>query len=88
MAHNCGSLNSINIRKLKNQTSEVLERVAMGESLEVRRRNTPLAVLKPMDPENQSECRPDFRRRLRDVYGDQCLPTSATEMLAEERGVR
>ncbi len=81
-------MKAINIRSLKNETTEVLARVALGESLEVRRRNQPLAILKPLETGKAGSPRPDFRQRLRDVYGTRILPTTATEMLGDERGER
>lgn len=81
-------MKSVNIRTLKNETSEVLERVALGESLEIRRRNKPLAILKPLEAVNGRIPRPDFRQRLRDVYGEHSLPTTATKLLGEERDNR
>jgi prevent-host-death family protein len=81
-------MRTINIRNLKNETTKVLERVALGESLEIRRRNKPLAILKPLEKAKGGIPQPDFRQRLRDVYGDTILPTTATDLLADERGDR
>jgi antitoxin (DNA-binding transcriptional repressor) of toxin-antitoxin stability system len=81
-------MKSINIRSLKNETTAVLERIALGESLEIRRRNKPLAILKPLETGRSRVSRPDFRQRLRDIYGDRQLPTTATDLLANERGTR
>ena len=86
MPHYCATLKSINIRSLKNGTSGVLERVALGETLEVRRRNKPLAVLMPIAPSGLAGKRPDYRKRLRDAYGDAILRTTATELISSERG--
>jgi prevent-host-death family protein len=81
-------MKTISIRNLKNETTKVLERVALGESLEIRRRNKPLAILKPLERKKRQPPRPDFRKRLRDVYGDKTLPATATELLSEERSDR
>jgi len=81
-------MKTINIRSLKNETTTVLKRVALGESLEIRRRNKPLAILKPMDSGKAGVSRPDFRQRLRDIYGDKLLPSTATDVISEERGDR
>lgn len=81
-------MKSINIRSLRNETSKVLRRVALGESLEIRRRNKPLAVLKPLETGESQVPRPDFRQRLRDTYGDRQLSVTATGLLGDERGMR
>lgn len=73
------------IRTLKHETSTVLSWVANGESVEVRRRNEPVAVLVP--PKRKSRlARPDFARRLKAVYGRSVLPTSGTELVSGSRG--
>jgi antitoxin (DNA-binding transcriptional repressor) of toxin-antitoxin stability system len=77
----------VNIRSLKHETSDLLERVAMGESVEIRRRNQAIAVIKPLDAA-QPQKRPDFRGRLQSAYGDTFLDKTATELLNEERGDR
>ncbi len=82
-------MKSVNIRTLRHETTDLMDRIALGESVEIRRRNRPVAVLKPVESENQrSGQRPDFRKRLRSIYGDQVLGKTATELLAEERGER
>jgi len=81
-------MKSINIRSLKHEMTEVFERVALGESLEIRRRDQPLAVLKPIESKEIRPRRPDFRQRLRDVYGDEVLSATGTELLGDERGER
>ena len=81
-------MKSVNIRSLKHETGALMERVALGESLEIRRRNQPIAVLKPVESNKSSDQRPDFRKRLQAIYGDRVLPKTATELLSEERGDR
>ena len=81
-------MKSVNIRGLKHETAALMERVAMGESVEIRRRNKGIAVLKPLESKNKSRPRPDFRNRLRAIYGERVLEKTATELLAEERGER
>ena len=80
-------MKSVNIRSLKHETSAVMERVALGESVEITRRNRPIAVLQPVESRKASK-KPNFRQRLQAIYGDQILPQTATERLAEERGDR
>lgn len=73
------------IRALKHETGTVLSWVANGESVEVRRRHEPVAVLMP--PKRKTRvARPDFAGRLRAAYGRSVLPTSGTELVSESRG--
>ena len=81
-------MKSVNIRSLKHETGPLMERIALGESFEIRRRNQPIAVLQPLASDKKSGPRPDFRERLRAIYGDKMLPQTATELLSEERGER
>lgn len=81
-------MKSVNIRSLKHETRALMECVAMGESVEIRRRNKPIAVIKPMESQKSHAPRPDFKERLQAVYGDRLLSKTATELLSEERGER
>ena len=72
------------IRELKHDTT-VLSWVAGGESVEVRRRGVPVAILSPRKRRARI-VRPDFAARLRAIYGDRILPTTASDLIAESRG--
>ncbi len=72
------------IRELKHQTTAVLDRVAAGETIEVRRRNEPVAVLSPA--KRARVVAPDFAARLTAIYGDRVLPTTGTDLISESRG--
>ena len=73
------------IRELKHDTTTVLSWVAQGESVEVRRRGEPVAVLSPRKRKT-GVVRPDFLARLQTIYGSQVLSTTATDLVAESRG--
>jgi prevent-host-death family protein len=81
-------MKSVNIRNLKHETSALMERVALGESVKITRHNQPIAVIKPVETQKNGNPRPDFRKRLHAIYGDRVLPKTATELLSEERGER
>jgi antitoxin (DNA-binding transcriptional repressor) of toxin-antitoxin stability system len=73
------------IRELKHDTTTVLAWVADGETVEVRRRNQPVAVLSP--PRRRSAIqRPDFAARLRSVYGRKHLAMTGTQLVSTMRG--
>lgn len=80
-------MNSVNIRSLKHETGKLLERVSLGESIQIRRRNEAIALIKPIN-KTIKQARPDFRKRLAAIYGETTLDKTATELLMEERGDR
>lgn len=73
------------IRELRHETTTVLSWVAGGESVEVRRRGEPVAVLSPHKRKTRM-AKPDYMARLRAIYGDKVLPTTATDLISESRG--
>lgn len=73
------------IRELKHATTAVLERVAAGETVEVCRRNEPVAILSP-PRRAKAVPRPDFAARLRAIYGATVLPTTGADLVSEARG--
>jgi len=73
------------IRELKHRMSAVLSWVADGETVEVRRRNVPVAILSPKKHKGRI-ARPDFAARIKAVYGDKVLPTTGTDVVSESRG--
>lgn len=75
------------VRELKHATSAVLARAEAGEELILTRRGKAIARLGPVRRAGKVN-RPDFAARLREIYGDQVLATSATELMAEARGDR
>ncbi|HEY2774755.1 MAG TPA: hypothetical protein VGK20_11975 [Candidatus Binatia bacterium] len=73
------------IRELKHDTTTVLSWVAGGESVEVLRRNTPVALLSP--PKRASRVkRPDFAARMKAIYGARILATTGSDLVSESRG--
>ena len=88
MCHvNVSRMKTTTIRELKHAKSSVLGWVAAGETVEVRRRNRPVAVLSP-PKRSRRVVKPDFAARLRSVYGSTVLPTTGTAIVSESRGVR
>lgn len=75
------------IRELRHDTSTVLGWVEQGDTVEVRRRRKPVALLSPV-PRAAGVPRPDFLARLREQFGNRELATTATDLLAQERGER
>jgi antitoxin (DNA-binding transcriptional repressor) of toxin-antitoxin stability system len=82
---NVSHMKTTTIRELRHDTTTVLAWVAGGESVEVRRRGEPVAVLSPRKRKGRI-VRPDFEGRLRASYGDQVLTIPATDVISESRG--
>ena len=73
------------VRALKHEMSTVLNWVAAGETVEVRRRNQPVAILAP--PKRRPPIRrPDFAKRLKDAYGATILEVTGTALVSDARG--
>ena len=73
------------IRELKHDMTTVLSWVAEGQTVEVRRRNQPVALLSPPN-QRPTVQRPDFGARLRSIYGGKRLKTTATSLISDARG--
>jgi antitoxin (DNA-binding transcriptional repressor) of toxin-antitoxin stability system len=85
MCHiNVTHMRTTTIRELKHDTTTVLGWVADGETVEVRRRNLPVALLSP--PRSTTARRPDFRARLKAIYGTKISRTTGTALVADARG--
>ncbi len=80
-------MKTASIRELKHDTTSVLAMVANGESVEVRRRNVPVAVISPVKTKGKA-VRRNFRGRLRAIYGDTILTVTGTDLISEDRGER
>ncbi|MFN2427944.1 MAG: type II toxin-antitoxin system Phd/YefM family antitoxin [Candidatus Binatia bacterium] len=78
-------MSTVSVTDLKRHLSRYLRLVTSGESVEVLRRNVPVALLSP--PKRASQVRrPDFAARLKTIYGTTVLATSGTELVSEARG--
>lgn len=73
------------IRELKHDTTTVLSWVAAGETVEVRRRNEPVALLCPPARPARPP-RPDFEARLKAIYGRKKSKTTGTDLVSASRG--
>jgi len=88
MCHNTvPHMKKTTIRELKHEMSKVLSWVAAGESVEVHRRDVPVAVLNP-PRSSANTTRPDFASRLKSIYGARLLPTTGSDIVSGGRGDR
>ena len=78
-------MKSVSVRELKHDTTTVLSWVGHGESVEVRRRGKPVAMLVPRKGKRSKKL-PDFAARIRAAYGRGVSKTTGTELVSELRG--
>ena len=84
-------MRTTNIRELKHSTTTVLGWVEQGESVQITRFNKVVAVLAPPPagiPGKKRAIRRDFEQDLREIFGDRILPTTGTELVDYDRGLR
>ena len=68
-----------------------MERVALGEVLEIRNQKKVVAVLHPPPPASSLPVPlrfPDYANRLKKTFGDKLLEPDATRLITEDRGDR
>jgi len=84
-------MRTANIRELKHSTTTVLGWVEQGESVQITRFNKVVAILAPPPtgkPGKKRAIRRDFEKDLREIFGDRILPTTGTELVDYDRGLR
>ena len=80
-------MKTANIRELIHTTSQVLEWVAQGESVEITRYKKIVAVISPPAAEVSKEIvRPDYEARLQRIYGNRVLPSTGQDLMDYDRG--
>lgn len=78
---------SITVRELQKDLKRVLARVERGQTLQVTRRQRPVAILAPPRAA-VAEPWPDLDRRARSVLGDRVISPAPSTLVARERGER
>lgn len=78
---------SITVRELQKDLKRVLSRVERGQTLQVTRRQRPVAILAPPRAA-VVEPWPDLDERARSVLGDRVISPAPSELVGGERGER
>jgi antitoxin (DNA-binding transcriptional repressor) of toxin-antitoxin stability system len=78
---------SIAVRELQKDLKRVLARVERGQTLQVTRRQRPVAILAPPRPD-VAEPWPDLDARARSVLGDRVIAPPPSDLVADDRGER
>ena len=79
---------SVSVRELQQNLKRVMARVERGETVEVTRRQRPVAQLTPARPKQPVSDWPDLDERTRSVFGDRIISPGGSEVVIEQRGER
>jgi antitoxin (DNA-binding transcriptional repressor) of toxin-antitoxin stability system len=71
------------VRDLRYNFKKIERLLEKGEEIEITKRRRPIARLAPVA--RRAKKLPDFRARLRKIYGDRVLPTTGAEIVAWDR---
>jgi len=78
---------TVTVRELQKDLKRVLARVERGQTLQVTRRQRPVAILAPPTAD-VAQPWPDLDKRARSVLGDRVVSPAPSELVATERGER
>jgi prevent-host-death family protein len=79
---------SVSVRELQQNLKRVMTRVERGETVEVTRRNRPVARLSPARPSAAASDWPDLDARTRSVFGNRLVSPSGSQVVKNDRGER
>jgi prevent-host-death family protein len=79
---------SVSVRELQQNLKRVMTRVERGETVEVTRRNRPVAKLSPARSSAAVSEWPDLGARTRSVFGNRVVTPSGSQVISDERGER
>lgn len=76
-------MKTVTVRDLRYDFKKVERLLRQGDEVQVTKRHTVIARLIPES--SASHPLPDFRSRLRTIYGDQILTSTGTEVVSDDR---
>ena len=77
-------MKTASVRDLRYDFKKVERLLHRGEEIQITKRRKVIARLVP--EKNQSQAKlPDFRARVRAIYGDKVLSVSGAELISEDR---
>ena len=88
MSGKLSDMGNVTVRELQQQTKRVIERVELGETIEVLRRRRPVARLSPVPQHQEPAAWPDLGKRVRAVFGTRILKSGASQAVVDARGER
>jgi prevent-host-death family protein len=79
---------TVTVRELQQNLKQVLERVERGQTIEVTRRNRPVARLAPISIARKPSPWPDLGARTRAVFGEREILPAGSDVVRDGRGDR
>ncbi len=81
-------MKTVSVSRLRSEFPKVLAWVNSGEEVAITRRRKVVANLTPAgDAPRKKITPPDFKKRLRQIYGDKVIPAAVmVDILAENKG--
>ena len=79
---------TVSVRELQQNLKRVMARVERGETVEVTRRDRPVARLTPAKSAGPVSDWPDLDARTRSVFGDRVISPGGSEAVVDSRGER
>jgi len=77
-------MNTASIRDLRYGFSKIERLLNQGEEIQITKRRKVIAKLVPEKPSVRPEL-PDFRARMRAIFGDKMLEVSGAELISQDR---
>lgn len=77
-------MKTASIREVQHNLAKILLWIGAGEKVIVTKRNKPIAEIKPLS-KKQKIVRPDFQKRLREIFDHPIRGISNAELIAEMR---
>ena len=88
MSGKLSDMGNVTVRELQQQAKRVIERVELGETIEVLRRRRPVARLSPVPQHQKPTAWPDLGKRVRAVFGKRILESGVSQAVVDARGER
>lgn len=77
-------MKTASVRDLRYDFSKIERLLSQGEEVQITKRRKVIARLVPENGERPAKL-PDFRARLRAIYGDKMLAVSGADLIREDR---
>jgi prevent-host-death family protein len=78
-------MKSIKARDLQHNLGRVLDQVERGQTMQVLRRNKPVARIVPLEKPPRPKPWPDLLKRLRSIYGQKKISSPTGKRLYQDR---
>ena len=75
----------INVRNLQHHLRAILDDVVKGETIEIIRRNKPVAHIVPFEEKKSPDPWPDLMKRLNHIYENKRVNPSASGIIYRDR---